>query len=688
MKNHLGTVSAALRRRRERPGVRRLLLSMLAVGLVAFGLPLMAISPASAHTPAISVGCSGVTVSGSGYESQNTNFLGIQVDGGAWTTKTFATSGSLSVPIPQNDGLVHTWKAYVHTSNSNLAYSHDYPDPGTPNTVGPCGTKHVTALSWGNNPPTCAADGALVPVSEPEGITVARSPLTGTGPNTYTITFTAKTGFANDGPKSQLITVLPKLTVDQCATEVQPVKPTITNPTCTGPGASNAGSFTLPANGNGISYSKSGNVVTAAADATHKFGSLLSGWTRVDAHHATYTVSYTSPAGYPECLSELPTPVPPVAAAPTCNTDGDLVVGTTSHVVTRVDGTIVTADTHYGPGDHVLTYTAAAGYTFAGGTLKTFNVKVAGKTLDCPATPVNPIVTQSVCNGPGTQTAPVVATGEPGDHIGYVYDAASGVVTATPDPGFALANQAAGWVLHENGTATYVVTLADPGPCLVPVFVPTPPAPSAPTCNVDGVLVVTPTAHVVTTVDDEVLTEQTSFGPGVHTITYAPGDGYTFTGEVQTSFSRTVLPKTDDCPTGVVSPTVTQSVCTGPGTHTNPVVTLGDVVGDHVSYAYDSASRVVTATPDSGFALANLPAGWTSSEGGAARYVVVLTEIGACTVTVVSPPTSPSAPAVSGPRPHVLPNTGASEGLAFLAGGGLALILAGGLILRRRARQL
>ncbi|WP_457112605.1 LPXTG cell wall anchor domain-containing protein [Marmoricola sp. URHA0025 HA25] len=681
MNDHLGTLRAALRRRRERLAVKRLLMSVLAVGLVALGLPLLAISPASAHTPSVSAGCGGITVSGSAYEAQNVNTLGIQLDGGVWTTKTFGTSGTLTVQVPQNDGLVHTWKAYVHTNNPNQAYSHDYPEPGQPTTIGPCGTKHVTALAWDKTPPTCAADGALVPVTEPEGIAVTRSPSSGTGPATYTITFTAKTGFANDGPANQTITVLPKLTGDQCATVVQPVAPAITNPACTGPGTGNAGSFTLPANGNGISYSGVGNVVTATADGTHKFVSLPSGWAFVDAHHATYTVTYSSPTGYPECLSELPTPVPPVAAAPTCDTDGDLVVGTTAHVVTAVDGTVVTEDTHYGAGSHVLTYTAAAGYTFAGGTLKTFGVKVASKTLDCPTTPVAPVVTQSVCDGPGTHTVPVVTTGEPGDHIGYAYDGVNQVVTATPDPGFALANLPTGWVQHEDGTATYVVTLSDPGACLVPVEVPTPPVASAPTCNLDGALTVAPTDHVVTTVDDQVVSEETSFGPGEHTIGYAPAEGYTFAGEPQTSFGRTVLPKTDDCPAGVVSPTVTQSVCTGPGTHSAPVVTVGDVEGDHVSYVYDATGHLVTATADAGFALSGLPAGWVLHEGGTATYAVVLTDPGTCAVTVVLPPTKPA----SSPHPSVLPNTGAPGSLAFVAGGGLLLIVAGGLLLRRRA---
>lgn len=670
--------------RRPRIRVRRPLLSLLVVGLVALGLPLVTMGAASAHTPNLSATCGGITVSGSYYESKDTNTLGIRIDGGTWTTKTFATDGSLTVAVPQ-DGVVHSYQAYVHTTNPYSGYSRDYSG-----NVGPCGKKHVTAVLWEKTDPTCAADGALVSKTEPEGITVTQSP-SGTGPGHYTITFTAKAGYAIDGPTSQTIDVLPKLTGDVCATEVKPVAPTITNPTCTGPGTGTPGSITLPANGNGITYSKSGNVVTATADAAHKFVTLPSGWTLVDAHHATYTVTYTQPSGYPECLVQLPTPVPPVASAPTCDTDGDLVVGTTAHVVTRVDGVLVEGPVHVGPGAHTISYTAADGYTFASGKTKTFSVTVGAKTLDCPAAVVSPTVTQSACTGPGTHSDPVVVLGDvAGDHVGYVYDDATHVVTATPDPGFALANLPAGWVSHQDGTATFVVELVDPGACLVPIAVPTPPVAAAPTCSVDGALVVAPTEHVVTRVDGNLVGEETSFGPGQHTISYQPATGYTFGKEVQTEFGVGVLPATLDCPASVVSPTVTQSVCNADGSKTTPVVTPGDLPGDHVSYVYDATNRLVTATADPGFALGELPAGWTLLENGTATYVVTLTDPGVCPVTVVSPPTStsPTTVTVAGPHnPSVLPNTGAADDLAPLAAMGLLLLAGGGLLVGRRARR-
>ena len=453
MKKHSGT---------RRPRLIRTLLAALAVLLVAFGLPLATMSAASAHTPNRTASCSGITVSGWYYESKDINTLGIRIDGGAWTTKTFAVTDSLTVPVPQ-DGLVHTYSAYVHTTNPNAWYSHDYSG-----TVGPCGNKHVTAVLWDKTDPTCATDGALVPNTEPTGITVTRLPASGTGPGHYVLTFVAQSGYTIDGPTSQTIDVLPKLTGDQCATEVQPVAPTITNPTCTGPGTGTPGAMTLPADVDGISYSKDGNIVTATADATHKFGTLPSGWTLVDTHHATYEVGYEVPDGYPACLVDVDVPTPPVASAPTCDTDGALVVAPADHVVTTVDGQVVEEETSFGPGKHSLSYAPAAGYAFGQGVQTEFSIGVQHATLDCPAAVVSPTVTQSVCTTNGIKTTPVVTLGDvAGDHVSYGYDAGTHVVTATPNEGFALANLPEGWTLLEDGTATYTVVLTDPGTCVV-----------------------------------------------------------------------------------------------------------------------------------------------------------------------------------------------------------------------------
>ena len=549
---------------------KRTFTSALAVGLIALGVPLLTMGPASAHTPAVSASCSGITVTGTSYESGDTNTLGIQIDGGTWTTKNFSTSGSLTVPVPQDDARVHSWKAYVHTSNSNAAYSKDYSG-----SVGPCGHKQVTAVLWDKTPPTCSADGALVPRTEPAGITVTRSPATGTGPGHYVITFTAQTGYAITGPTSQTIDVQPRLTGDQCATEVRPVNPTITNPTCTGPGTGTVGSFTLPADGNGITYTKNGDVVTAAADASHKFGTLPSGWISIDAHQRD--------------------------------------VHRQLHLAERLPGLPRADDSGEPDRDAVDLHRA------------------------------------------GTHSAPVVTLGDvAGDHVSYVYDATSHVVTATPDAGYALGNLPSGWVLQQNRTATYVVMLTDPGACLVQVAVPVTPAPSEPTCSLDGALTVSPSDHVVTRVDGNVVDEATSFGPGEHTVSYSPAAGYTFAQGAVTSVDRTVLPSTQDCPASVSAPRSPSRSAPRPAAD-GPGGDPGDVAGDHVSYVYDAASHVVTATPDTGFALADLPAGWTPQENGTALYTVVLDPPGPARWSPRRPPRTPRSwrtQAAGGPAQH------------------------------------
>jgi LPXTG-motif cell wall-anchored protein len=437
-------------------------MSVMAVALVALGLPLVTMSAASAHIPTYGASCDGVWVKGTNYNPNEANYLKIQIDNGVPVVQKFGDAGLLTVPVPKDDALVHSWHVWVLTPNT----SYRLDESGT---VGPCGFKNVTAALWSATTPTCIAAGALVPATEPEGVIATQSPA-GTGPGNYTITFTPKAGYAIVGAKSQSITVLPKLTGDQCATLVQPVSPTVTTH-CTGPGTG-AGSFTLPVSGNGITYTSSGMVVTATADDTHKFGTTLpTGWTPVDSHHATYLVHY--PTSYPECVIEIPVPTPPAATNATCDTDGTLTVAPTEHVITTVDNAVLQGQTVFGKGSHVIVYSPAPGYKFAGEVQTSFPIDVPAKTGNCPTSVVSPTVTQSVCTGQGTHSDPVIKLGDvEGDHVSYVYDAATHLVTAKPDTGYALANLPTGWTLQENRTATYVVTLTDPGTCLVTVVSP------------------------------------------------------------------------------------------------------------------------------------------------------------------------------------------------------------------------
>ena len=93
-----------------------------------------------------------------------------------------------------------------------------------------------------------------------------------------------------------------------------------------------------------------------------------------------------------------------------------------------------------------------------------------------------------------------------------------------------------------------------------------------------------------------------------------------------------------DCLTEVipVAPDVTPSICTGPGTHSDPVITPADTVG--ITYSVDGT--VVTATPNTGYELGTA-AGWTAGPNGTATYTVTFTDPGSCLTTV-----TPAAPSV------------------------------------------
>ena len=96
--------------------------------------------------------------------------------------------------------------------------------------------------------------------------------------------------------------------------------------------------------------------------------------------------------------------------------------------------------------------------------------------------------------------------------------------------------------------------------------------------------------------------------------------------------------------------------------------------------------QLVTATPDEGFALANLSAEWVALENGSATYAVTLIDPGPCDAVVEPPVVEPPTgePTVNPPS---LPETGAAADLGVLAGlGAMLVVLGGALLLRRRAQ--
>ena len=97
---------------------------ILAPLLIASGLVLGIQAASDAHTPKGYATCDGYYVTATSYESRNTNTISSTFDG-VTTQRNFATSDSITGPWPQ-DGVAHTWSGFVHTNNSNPAYSKDY----------------------------------------------------------------------------------------------------------------------------------------------------------------------------------------------------------------------------------------------------------------------------------------------------------------------------------------------------------------------------------------------------------------------------------------------------------------------------------------------------------------------------------------------------------------------------------
>ena len=108
-----------------------------------------------------------------------------------------------------------------------------------------------------------------------------------------------------------------------CRGAVVPAMPTVTQPQCVQgePGQAGEGGFTLPADGNGITYTRDGNTVIATLNTDeYKWGELPEGW-RVDEGQpgvATYTVQYQSPG---DCLVTV-TPVAPEVGEWVCTGPG------------------------------------------------------------------------------------------------------------------------------------------------------------------------------------------------------------------------------------------------------------------------------------------------------------------------------------------------------------------------------
>lgn len=90
-----------------------------------------------------------------------------------------------------------------------------------------------------------------------------------------------------------------------------------------------------------------------------------------------------------------------------------------------------------------------------------------------------------------------------------------------------------------------------------------------------------------------------------------------------------------------VPPTVTQSVCTGPGTKSEPIVSTTDTA--EIKYTYTAGSGFVTATPQGDYVLVVGDSGFELQKDGTATYKVDLTNPGDCLVPA-TPGTSLTQP--------------------------------------------
>jgi hypothetical protein len=95
--------------------------AVLALFFVCMGV---GVASASAHTPSGGASCEGYFVKAVSYESRNTNIISSTFDG-VTTSRQFATNDQITGSWPQ-DGVSHTWSGFVHTNNTNQAYSKDY----------------------------------------------------------------------------------------------------------------------------------------------------------------------------------------------------------------------------------------------------------------------------------------------------------------------------------------------------------------------------------------------------------------------------------------------------------------------------------------------------------------------------------------------------------------------------------
>ncbi len=403
-----------------------------------------------------------------------------------------------------------------------------------------------------------------------------------------------------------------------CRPSHTPAVPTATQPTCT----VLTGTIHIPTD-TGVTYkvdgtTKTGDVTGLSLGVAHTVVASSTTLNLTDPKSWSFTFVKTTA----DCRTRIDIPAEPKPTAPTCSTNGSLTLVNGDHY------TWADSKQPSDPGTHHVTATAADGFVFTNGkTTVSYDVEVLGATNDCAVELVAPTVVQPQCTGPGTSSSGSI-TPNTSAHVTYVLNGT--VVTATTQAPYKF-SATTGWVIAGNGlTATYTVTLVPAGDCLT-VVVPVVPDVTQPKCDGPGThtdLVITPadTVGITYSVNGNVVTATPKTGYKLGSLT----GGWVAGPNGTATFTVTVVDPGPCLVTVVpVAPTVEPSICTGPGTASDPVIT--PVPTAHITYTVKG--NVVTATPDQGYAL-GASQGWTiDPETGVGTYTVDLV-IPDCTVTV------------------------------------------------------
>ncbi|WP_332644554.1 hypothetical protein [Aeromicrobium sp.] len=477
-------------------------------------------------------------------------------------TKTF----NETVSNPQNLGLSVslTWSNGATGTNSGSVGTGSFPD---------C-TEDVTPTVPSVSAPTCQANGALVVPADTSSIGYTQSP-SGSGPGVYDIDATAKVGFNIVGAKHWTLTVLPKLTGDQCDEEVVPTSPSANPPTCQANGA-----LVVPADTASIDYSQDpagSGPGTYEVSAAAKVGYKITGT-------KAWSVDVL-PKLIGEQCDVVATPVAPnVVEIDECGEYGSIAFATTegvTYALTTGNGT---------SGVYFVTASANSGYKFADGAQSVFSGNL-GTHTEC-VTPALPTASPPTCETAGVLTVP-------GDTVSIDYSqdpAGSGPgtyeVTATAKAGYSITGQSA-WTVTVEPKKT--------GVDCDEVVTATAPSVSEPTCDQDGLLTVPGDTSSIDYSQDPA-----GSGPGTYDVAATAKAGYTLNGTKQ--WSLTVLPKLtgvqcDEVVTPVAPNVVAIDECNEFG-----AITFANTEG--VTYAVTSGNGVtgaytVTATAKSGFTFAN-----------------------------------------------------------------------------------